>query len=511
MIYLSNTYVKYIFNYKYSLLYPFLIGVSLILAFPPHQLSYAIFISITIFIIGLEYTKNSFWYGYSFYLGAAITFIGYWFSYYFRLQLGVGYILSYLFTAVVCFYTALYIGVISVIYSKIKTRHLIFNQAVLLPSLWVITELIRGFFFPRSWYALGNTQVDSLLFKGYYPLFGVYFVSWLIVAVAGMLAYCCLNYTFKTWIKCVTVLLIFFGISYWLSGIKYTKPYGLPLTIAMVQPSIFSSTTFNVNKQQSLETLSRQLIIAANADLIILPETVFGVDYHNLSYGYFNELVNIANQKHAQLILGSPIRFGNNPHKTGVIDITHPDTPIYLKHYLVPFGEYDPLKDTFLEPLITMLGLKLANYIPGSYLQPPVEMLNQKFAFNICYENTINDYVAANAKTATIMVNQSDLSWYGKTQMKDVSLQFSQARALENQRYFIQDGNSGDTVIINPKGQIEEKIPAFVSNTLIGTVQGYSGVTPFEMWQNLPIWLLCCGSLIIGILLKYNIPNSKLD
>jgi apolipoprotein N-acyltransferase len=49
------------------------------------------------------------------------------------------------------------------------------------------------------------------------------------------------------------------------------------------------------------------------------------------------------------------------------------------------------------------------------------------------------------------MLNQSDLSWYGQTTMKNDFFQFSQARALENQKYFLQDGNTGDTAfIVNP-------------------------------------------------------------
>ncbi len=491
------------YNCWYQMFYSFLIGLSLWLAFPPNAFGFMVFVSLSCFILGLERIKSGFWYGYAFYLGAVIAFIGYWFSYYFRLQLGTGYILSYLLTSLICFYTAFYIGIISFAYSRIKTCFSLFNLAFLFPSLWVITELVRGFFFPRSWYALGNTQVDSIIFRGYYPLFGDYFVSWLVVAIAGIIVYCCLNYSFRLWVKLVAGLAVFFTISYFLSGIQYTKPYGKPIKVALVQPNIFSTTMFDLNKQIILENVSFQLASNASADLIILPETIFGIDYHYLTYGYFDKLKNLARQKNARLIFGSPINWPTSPHQTGILDISHPETPIYLKHYLVPFGEYNPLRGTFLEPVLDSIGFRIANYIPGEYKQKPIEMLGQKFVFNLCYENTINDYVAENAKTATILVNQSDLSWYGRTTMKDDSLQFSQARALENQRYFIQDGNSGDTVIINPQGRIEKRLPPFISDTLVSNVQGYSGITPFEFWQNFPIWLLCIISILIALILKY--------
>lgn len=484
------------------IIYPFIIGATLCLSFPPHAISVLIFISMSLFIIGLEKTKAAFWYGYNFYLGAVIFFIGYWFSYYFRSQLDTGYITSYALTSIICFYTALYIGIISFLYVRIKTRFSLFNLTVLFPSLWVLTELIRGFFFPRSWYALGNTQVDTIIFRGYYPLFGDYFVSWLVVAISGLLAWCFLNRSWQSLIRTGFILVTFSIVSYALLSIQYTKPYGKPIKIALLQPSMFSSEDLNYDDLLDIESISAQLVANTSANLIVLPETVFSNDYHNLTPGYLAMLKRLIGPRHEQLIFGAPINWGTEPHQTGILDITHPETPIYLKHYLVPFGEYNPLQDTFLVALTNSIGFNIPNYIPGDYRQKPTEMLGQLFAFNVCYENTINDYVAANAKNATILLNQSDLSWYGKTVMKDASLQFSQARALENQRYFLQDGNTGDTVIINPNGEVEKKIPPFEPGTLVGEIQGYSGTTLFERLYNMPIWLLCWVSLLLAIVLK---------
>lgn len=486
----------------------FLIGVSLLFSFPPYGYSALVFVSIAIFIIGLEKTKHGFAYGYVFYLGAVIAFIGYWFSYYFQLQLGTGYLLSYALTSVICLYTSLYIGIICLIYKRIRTTSPIFNLCALIPSLWVLTELIRGFFFPRSWYALGNTQVNSVIFRGYYPIFGAYFVSWLVVAISGLIACTLLTYKKElTLLKLIVCLSIFTGFSSILALIHYTKPYGKPITVALVQPSIFSTSNFSLQKLLEIEETSKNLVEKTNADLIVLPETVFGMDYHYLSPGYLDKLREEVNSKHQVLIFGSPMHFGLTPHRTGLVNIENPESPIYVKHYLVPFGEYNPLRNTFMEPILYDIGFRVNEYIAGSYRQAPVEILGQKFAFNVCYENTVNDYVADNARNATILLNQSDLSWYGKTQMKDVSLQFSQGRALENQRYFLQDGNTGDTAIINPKGKLEYKLPAFTSNTLVGTVQGYSGTTPFEIFGNIPIWLICCINILLAI--KYREKRNK--
>jgi apolipoprotein N-acyltransferase len=488
-----------------------LLGSCMAFAFPPHAVSYIVFVILTLFIFGLQkrFTKSSFWYGYSFYFGAVVAFIGYWFSSYFHTQLGTGYLLSYALTSIICFYTAFYIGIICFLYNKLRTGNQFFNLVVLFPSLWVLTELIRGLFFPRSWYVLGNIVVNSPLFSGFYPVFGVYFVSWLIVAIAGLICYFIL-YQQKSLgglVKCLCVIIIGVSMSYLLSQIRYTKKFGSPIKVALIQPSVFSTSSLTEQKLLETEGIIEKLVTNVNASLIILPETIFGTDSHYLSDGYFDRLKHLT--KGRELIFGSPLSWPGERHQTGVANIDNPDHLIYTKHYLVPFGEYIPLQgNPIMDFLVQSIGFSLKNYIPGSYIQKPMLVNGQKFAFNICYENTINDFVAKNAIAATILINQSDLSWYGKTVMKDSSLQFSQVRALENQRYFLQDGNTGDTVVINPMGQIEQKIPAFEEGLIITSVQGYSGTTPFEFMGNTPIWLLCCLVLLWAITKKF-VKKSK--
>ena len=475
------------------------LGGSLVFSFPPHGISYLIFVSMTLFLLGLHhrYTKSSFWYGYGFYFAAVVGFIGYWFSFYFRSELGTGYIVSYLLTSIICFYTALYIGVISFLYNKIRTSYNFFNLVVLFPSLWVLTELVRGLFFPRSWYVLGNIVVDNPLFSGYYPIFGVYFVSWLIVAIAGIFCYL-ISYgrkSRKLLLMSLSVIIGWVGISCVLSQIRYTHKYGAPVSVALLQPSIFSTSFLTRQELLNTEAIVRKLVKDANGSLIILPETIFGADSHYLSEGYLSNLKKLTKGK--ELIFGAPINWPGEVHQTGVASLSNPNRLIYTKHYLVPFGEYIPFDgSSIMDFLVRNVGFIVRSYIPGAYLQKPFELYGQKFAFNICYENTINDFVAKNAKDATILVNQSDLSWYGKTVMKDASLQFSQARALENQRYFLQDGNTGDTVVINPMGKVEQKIPAFEAGSIITSVQGYAGTTPFELMGNIPIWLFCALSIL---------------
>lgn len=483
----------------------FILGMLLSWSFPPHALSLSLIPVLGLFLYGLE-RQSGFWrsfaYGYLFYLGAGIAFIGQWFSYYFHSQVGAGYLLSYFLTLILCLYAAIYIGLISWFYSRFKTPYPLVNLLLLMPSLWVLTELLRDTFFPRSWYALGYTQVNNYFFRGYFSLFGVYGVSFILLALSGLLAWLIINHHKHQLIAGVISLSIFTAVSLGLANLEYTHKIGKPLTVALVQPSVFSTKNYTMQILLEIENTSRELIERTQADLIVLPETVFGTGLNYLTPGYLDELNQIVADKKAILLFGTPIHNPDGSEQTGIVASNDTANPLYLKHHLVPFGEYNPLQNTWLAPLLGNSASLIENYLPGAEVQPPAQLLGEKFAFNICYENAINSFVAENARNAGIMLNQSDLSWYGKTVMKDAFFQFSQARALENQRYFLQDGNTGDTAIINNHGEVISSIPPYQPGVAIGKVQAFAGETPFEKWGNYPVLLLALFttlfSLVIG-------------
>lgn len=120
----------------------------------------------------------------------------------------------------------------------------------------VLTELIPGLFFPRSWYALGNAQINSVIFRGYYSVFGDYCVSWIVVALSELFAWYYINRTRQNLYIIVSCLTTFLVISYILSSIKYTKPYGKQITIALLQSSQFSTEDFTIDDQLAIESIS---------------------------------------------------------------------------------------------------------------------------------------------------------------------------------------------------------------------------------------------------------------
>ena len=144
----------------------------------------------------------------------------------------------------------------------------------------------------------------------------------------------------------------------------------------------------------------------------------------------------------------------------------------------------------------------MVGFSAGGTNQKPLLVAGQKLAFNICYENGFNTELIGSAKDSTIMANISDMVWYGDSIAEDEHLQISQARALENQRYFIQATNTGLSAIINPSGEIQSQLPTFKREVLHDMVQGRVGYTPFQLHGNYPIIIWCFIMLLIGIMIR---------
>jgi apolipoprotein N-acyltransferase len=92
---------------------------------------------------------------------------------------------------------------------------------------------------------------------------------------------------------------------------------------------------------------------------------------------------------------------------------------------------------------------------------------------------------------ATLLVNVSNVAWFGRSVAPRQHLQISQTRALESGRFMLRATNTGMTAIIDEKGRVISEAPEFERAAVNGDVQGYVGATPFVRGGNLPIIVLC--------------------
>jgi apolipoprotein N-acyltransferase len=174
----------------------------------------------------------------------------------------------------------------------------------------------------------------------------------------------------------------------------------------------------------------------------------------------------------------------------------------YDKHHLVPFGEFiPPLFRWFTE----QMNIPLGDFNRGGLGQAPWAVAGQRLAPNICYEDLFGEELAAGfrdpALAPTVLVNLSNIAWFGDSIAIDQHLQISRLRAMELGRPMLRATNTGATAVIDHRGMVTHQLPRLTQGRLEATVQGRKGTTPFAYWASrwgvLPVWGLCLGLVLL--------------
>lgn len=516
---IQNVYFKY-----FAML---IAGGIAIFAFAPFNYTSIIIFSVLLLLIVINNQGNSIskWqalglgYTYSMaYFNTQLYWIFYSVYYVIHAKFFVGVIAQIGFTL----FLASYIAFAILSYIKLKTKYELFNLLFLFPSIWVGFEWFRGWFLGGfSWCDIGYTVVNYPFFRGIFPILGEYGVSWVllsfIAAAFFVFKHSLFNLIFGnsknmdshireddivnkrmvrvTLMYCLVLMLF----ATFTETIQYTEPYGKLTSVALIQGNIPADTKWEDTKNLKVYA---DFIKKTKADIVILPETAISQFAMNLPEHYLEGIIKDAKANNASLIVGMPKLIDKEyNYINAAILLTSPKQPYYAKAHLVPYGEYIPAK-WLLGRLYAFVSLPMVDFTAGSGSQTPLVAANQKLAFNICYENGFASELIKAAENSTLLVNLSDMVWYGKSIAMYQHLELSQARAIENQRYFIQATNTSITAIINPEGQIQSQLPIFTRGVLRDYVQGKVGQTPFEIVGNWLIISLCLFIIICAFIIR---------
>jgi len=141
--------------------------------------------------------------------------------------------------------------------------------------------------------------------------------------------------------------------------------------------------------------------------------------------------------------------------------------------------------------------------------QPPfqIERLNQNSigaAITICYEDVFGNELAGRIRHSetpvNLLINMTNLAWFGQSQAPSQQLRLSQMRSIETGLPSIRSTNTGITAVIASDGRVLHELPQFTQATLSATVQGFTGKTPFVIWGNWPILSLVSFLLAFALL-----------
>ena len=184
----------------------------------------------------------------------------------------------------------------------------------------------------------------------------------------------------------------------------------------------------------------------------------------------------------------------------------------YSKHHLVPFGEFIP---GWFRWFTDLMHIPLGDFDRGALVQPLWSYAGQRIAPNICYEDLFGEELAASftdpAEAPTLLVNLSNIAWFGDTSATDQHLQISRMRAMELGRPMLRATNTGATAVIDHKGVVAAQLPRTTLGRLEAIVQGRNGLTPFAQWAGTwglwPLWGLCGFVLALAVLAQFRRPS----
>ncbi|GAB4056959.1 apolipoprotein N-acyltransferase [Uliginosibacterium sediminicola] len=356
-------------------------------------------------------------------------------------------------------------------------------DALLGAACWTAGELLRGWVFTGvPWLAVGYTQTPPSPLAGYAPLFGSYGVGLLLILVSALLVLAVRDPQRRLRAGLAALAILAGGAA--LRLVAWTTPVGEPIRVALIQPNIPQNLKWERERLGEWLMRNLELTQAHPAQLVALPETTLPLLEEQLPEGYLDALASAAKARGGDVITGTFTRDAQGHLFNSAISHGTQPRQVYSKQHLLPFGEYAPPS---MHWLLTLINIPMADQTRGAEEQPTMRIGTQKVAVNICYEDVFGEELIYALPEATLMLNMSNLAWYGDFHAQPQHLQIARFRAMEAGRPMLRSTNTGATAIVMPDGSVPHLLPGFTAGAIEADVRGYGGLTPYARWGNKPV------------------------
>jgi apolipoprotein N-acyltransferase len=382
-------------------------------------------------------------------------------------------------------------------------------RALVFAAAWMLAELLRVTWFTGfPWGAGGYAHVDGPLsfLAGRIGVHGIGFVAALLAFMLSLFASRAALRSWRHWIVLGVTAGLLAACNVATQPVQSRAGERPALSVELLQGNIPQDEKFQPGSgvPLALQWYGRELQ-GSTASLVVAPETAIPMLPQQLPPGYFDAVkARFATGDQAAL-LGIPLGSFDEGYTNSVIGLK-PGAPLYRfdKHHLVPFGEFIP---PLFKWFTRMMNIPLGDFNRGSLGQPAFEWKGERLAPNICYEDLFGEELAVQfsdaAKAPTILVNVSNIGWFGNTVAIDQHLQISRMRAIEFARPMIRATNTGATAIIDDRGAVAKLLPRYTRGVLSGEVSGRNVITPYAWWVSRlglwPLWLLGIGIILAAI------------
>ena len=393
-----------------------------------------------------------------------------------------------------------------------------------LASAWTSVELARSAwpFGGLPWGRVGFSVLDTP-WAGLLPLVGPTATGWVLVWVAGLMAWA-LDAPRGSWtwlIGPVLPVAALAAVSLVPAPATASAPGSATAQVAVVQGGVpgegnnVARHSREVTARHAKATRELAGSVASGAspapDFIVWPENSTAIDPTR------DRDVRLEIDAAASTI-GVPILVGAI---TDAVDPAHlynqgivwspADTAIggpgptrerYTKQHLVPFGEWIPFR-SMLGGLSPRLEEVPRDMLPGGP-RGPLDIAGFSVADAMCFDIAYDDVVVPQVRSGAelVVVQTSNASFSGTYQL-DQQFAITRARALETGRSVVVASMNGISGVIGPDGAVVARAPRLETAVLEASVPLRIGLTPAVRYQLLWIWLpvalTAVGLVVVGV------------
>jgi apolipoprotein N-acyltransferase len=365
------------------------------------------------------------------------------------------------------------------------------------PAAFVALEWLRGTLFTGfPWLTVGTSQAPLGPLAGFAPYVGAYGVSLALAGAAALLAALAAGRgrSRARW-GALAGILALFALGSAVRLVDWTQPAGPPVTVALLQGNIPQQIKWRDDVRTKILLEYRRMIFDAKAQVVIVPETALPAFLDELPREYLASLRQHGETEGKAILLGTVERNARGEdvaYYNSVVRITGPGMQSYHKRHLVPFGEFIP---PGFKWVLAILKIPMSDFSSGAKSQAPLTAHGTSFGVAVCYEDIFGAEMIAALPAAEVLLNVSNLAWFGDSFAPEQHLQESQMRALETGRWMVRSTNTGATAAIDERGHVVARLPNFTQGTLVQSVVPRRGSTPYVRAGNVPVGLVLAAWL----------------
>jgi apolipoprotein N-acyltransferase len=257
--------------------------------------------------------------------------------------------------------------------------------------------------------------------------------------------------------------------------------------------------------------MTADLIRSSNPDVVFWAEasTLFPIRTGGI---WSKEIWDLAASTRTPLVVGSDTFTGEEVFNSAYLVNEKGELEAqYDKIFLVPFGEYVPLKKIFF--FAGKMVPEISDFSRGVNYEP-FRIGSEKVSINICFEVVFPQLSREFCnRGATLLATITNDAWFGRTAAPYQHFAMSVMRAIENRRYLVRAANTGISGFVDPYGRILQKTDIFVQTATTGEIRWISERTFYTRFGDWLVYASILICVVAGIAFRFrphpNFLNAK--